>query len=125
MINTPSSYGIYIAGLVFDWLLQRGGLDSIEKINLKKSNYLYDFIDSTDFYINNVDKINRSRMNVAFNIYNDELTSEFLIRAEKNGLFGLKGHRIIGGLRASIYNAMPFEGLVALVDYMKEFKNTH
>ncbi len=125
MINTPSSYGIYIAGLVFDWLLQRGGLDSIEKINLKKSNYLYDFIDSTDFYINNVDKINRSRMNVAFNIYNDELTSEFLVGAEKNGLFGLKGHRIIGGLRASIYNAMPFEGLVALVDYMKEFKNTH
>ena len=125
MINTPSLYGIYIAGLVLDWLLQRGGLDSIEKINLKKSNYLYDFIDSTDFYINNVDKINRSRMNVAFNIYNDELTSEFLVGAEKNGLFGLKGHRIIGGLRASIYNAMPFEGLVALVDYMKEFKNTH
>jgi phosphoserine aminotransferase len=64
-------------------------------------------------------------MNVAFNIYNDELISEFLVGAEKNGLFGLKGHRIIGGLRASIYNAMPFEGLVALVDYMKEFKNTH
>jgi len=125
MINTPASYGIYIAGLVFDWLLKQGGLDSIEQANLKKSNYLYDFIDSTDFYINNVDKMNRSRMNVTFNIYNNELTSEFIASAEKIGLFGLKGHRVIGGLRASIYNAMPFEGVVALVDYMKEFKNTH
>ena len=125
MINTPASYGIYIAGLVFDWLFEQGGLGSIEKNNLKKSNYLYDFIDSTDFYINNVDVLNRSRMNVVFNIYNDDLTSEFLIGAEKNGLFGLKGHRIIGGLRASIYNAMPFEGLIALVDYMKEFKKNH
>ena len=125
MINTPASYGIYIAGLVFDWLLKQGGLDSIEQANLKKSNYLYDFIDSTDFYINNVDKVNRSRMNVTFNIYNNELTSEFVASAEKIGLFGLKGHRAIGGLRASIYNAMPFEGVVALVDYMKEFKNTN
>jgi phosphoserine aminotransferase len=125
MINTPPSYSIYIAGLVFDWLLKRGGLDSIEKINLKKSNYLYDFIDSTDFYTNDINKINRSRMNVTFNIHNDDLIGDFLLGAEKNGLFGLKGHRIIGGLRASIYNAMPFEGLVALVDYMKEFKNTH
>jgi len=125
MINTPSSYGIYIAGLVFKWLLEQGGLDSIEKINLKKSNYIYDFIDSTDFYINNVDVVNRSRMNVAFNIHNDELTNDFLVGAERNGLFGLKGHRIIGGLRASIYNAMPFEGIIALVDYMKEFRKTH
>ena len=125
MINTPPSYGIYIAGLVFDWLLKQGGLDSVEQTNIKKSNYLYDFIDSTDFYINNVDEINRSRMNVAFNIHKDELTNEFLVGAEMNGLFGLKGHRIIGGLRASIYNAMPFEGIIALVDYMKEFKNTH
>ena len=125
MINTPASYGIYIAGLVFDWLIKQGGLGSIEKINIKKSNYLYDFIDSTDFYINNVDKVNRSRMNITFNIYNDELTSDFLAGAEKNGLFGLKGHRAIGGLRASIYNAMSFEGVIALVDYMKEFKNTH
>ena len=125
MINTPSSYGIYIAGLVFEWLLENGGLGSIEKTNLKKSNYLYDFIDSTDFYINNVNKVNRSRMNVVFNIHNDKLTSDFLDGAEKNGLFGLKGHRVIGGLRASIYNAMPHEGVVALVEYMKEFKNTH
>ena len=125
MINTPPSYGIYIAGLVFDWLLQKGGLDSIEKINLEKSDYLYNFIDSSDFYTNNVDNINRSRMNVVFNIHNDELISDFLDGAEKNELFGLKGHRAIGGLRASIYNAMPFEGVVALVDYMKEFENTH
>ena len=125
MINTPSSYGIYMAGLVFDWLLDYGGLKAIEKNNIKKSNYLYDFIDSTDFYINNIDKLNRSRMNVSFTIHNNELIPEFLIGAEKNGLFGLKGHRIIGGLRASIYNAMPFEGIVTLVDYMKEFENTH
>ena len=125
MINTPSSYGIYIAGLVFDWLLEHGGLASIKKNNLKKSNYLYDFIDSTDFYINNVDKINRSRMNVTFTIHNNELISKFLLGAEKKGLFGLKGHRVVGGLRASIYNAMPHEGVVALVEYMKEFQNTH
>ena len=125
MINTPTSYGIYLAGLVFDWLLNQGGLSSVEKNNLKKANYLYDYIDSTDFYINNINKINRSRMNVAFNIHNDGLISEFLLGAEKNGLFGLKGHRIVGGLRASIYNAMPFEGVVALVDYMTEFKNEH
>ena len=86
---------------------------------------LYDFIDSTDFYINNVDNQNRSRMNVSFTIHNNELLTDFLSGAEKNGLFGLKGHRLIGGLRASIYNAMPFEGVVALVDYMKEFKDNH
>ena len=125
MINTPASYGIYIAGLVFDWLLEHGGLASIEKNNLKKSNYLYDFIDSTDFYINSIDKINRSRMNVTFTIHNNELISKFLLGAEKKGLFGLKGHRVVGGLRASIYNAMPYEGVVALVEYMKEFKNTN
>ena len=125
MINTPTTYSIYMAGLVFEWLLNQGGLSSVEKNNLKKANYLYDFIDSTDFYINNINKINRSRMNVAFNIHNDGLISEFLLGAEKNGLFGLKGHRIVGGLRASIYNAMPFEGVVALVDYMTEFKNAH
>ena len=125
MINTPASYAIYMAGLVFEWLISQGGLNSIENINKKKSNYLYDFIDSTDFYINNIDKHNRSRMNVAFNIYNDDLTNEFLIGAEKQGLMGLKGHRIIGGLRASIYNAMPIDGINALVDYMKEFKSKH
>ena len=125
MINTPSSFSIYMAGLVFDWLIDSGGLDTIEKNNIKKSNYLYDFIDSTDFYINNIDNQNRSRMNVSFTIHDNELIADFLIGAEKNGLFGLKGHRLVGGLRASIYNAMPFEGISALVDYMKEFKDKY
>lgn len=125
MINTPSSFGIYMAGLVFDWILDSGGLQAMEKSNIQKANYLYDFIDSTDFYINNVDKQNRSRMNVSFTIHDNELIADFLTGAEKNGLCGLKGHRLVGGLRASIYNAMPYDGVVALVDYMKEFKDKY
>ena len=125
MINTPSTYGIYMAGLVFDWLLGLGGLKAIEDINIQKSNQLYDFIDSSDFYINNVDMINRSRMNITFNIHDEALSSDFLKGAEKVGLFGIKGHRMVGGLRASIYNAMPIEGVVALVEYMKEFEKKH
>ena len=125
MINTPSSYGIYIAGLVFDWLLRQGGIKVLEDINIKKSNYLYNFIDSSDFYINNIDKQNRSRMNITFNIQDDELSSNFVVEAEKAGLFGLKGHRMVGGLRASIYNAMPYEGILALVEYMKEFEKKY
>jgi phosphoserine aminotransferase len=125
MINTPSSYGIYMAGLVFDWLLKQGGIKALEDINIKKSNYLYNFIDSSDFYINNIDKQNRSRMNITFNIQDNELSSNFVVEAEKAGLFGLKGHRMVGGLRASIYNAMPYEGILALVEYMKEFEKKH
>jgi len=111
--------------LVFDWLLSHGGLKAVEDINIKKSNYLYNFIDSSDFYINNIDKLNRSRMNITFNIQDDKLSSNFVSKAEKTGLFGLKGHRMVGGLRASIYNAMPYEGVLALVEYMKEFEKKH
>lgn len=123
MINTPSTYSIYIAGLVFKWLLNKGGLSKIESENKKKSNFLYEYIDSTDFYYNNVDIKNRSRMNIPFRIHNDELTMKFVSEAESEGLYQLKGHRLVGGLRASIYNAMPYEGIEALVKFMEKFKN--
>ena len=125
MINTPTTYSIYMAGLVFEWLLEQGGLKAIEKLNLKKSNYLYNFIDSSNLYSNNIAPENRSRMNVPFRINNEDLTSKFLIEAEKNGLYQLKGHRLVGGLRASIYNAMPFDGVKALVEFMRKFEKTN
>jgi phosphoserine aminotransferase len=125
MINTPTTYSIYMAGLVFEWLIEQGGLESIEKLNIKKSDYLYKYIDSSNFYKNNIDKSNRSRMNVPFKIQDESLTSKFLIKAEEKGLYQLKGHRLVGGLRASIYNAMPFEGVDALVTFMEAFKKSH
>ena len=125
MINTPSTFSIYVAGLVFKWLLQKGGLKSVEEENIKKADYLYNFIDSSDFYYNDINKNNRSRMNVAFRIKSDELTSKFVKEAEEDGLYGLKGHRIVGGLRASIYNAMSLEGVIALVNFMKKFQGNN
>lgn len=125
MINTPSTFGIYIAGLVFKWLLEQGGLKKIEEQNIKKASTLYEYIDSTSFYYNNVHKINRSRMNVPFRIKNDALTMKFVSEAEAEGLYQLKGHRLVGGLRASIYNAMPFEGIKALIEFMEKFKKNN
>lgn len=125
MINTPPTYSIYIAGLVFEWLLEQGGVAAIEKINVAKAKLLYDTIDSTDFYTNNVAVQNRSRMNVPFFLKDDTLSASFLAGAEEKGLLQLKGHRSVGGMRASIYNAMPIEGVKALVDYMKLFENLH
>jgi len=125
MINTPTTYSIYMAGLVFEWLLEQGGLEVVEKINIKKSDYLYNFIDSSNLYVNNINKINRSRMNVTFRLLDENLTPEFLFEAEKQGLYQLKGHRVVGGLRASIYNAMPFDGLKALVSFMQHFEKKH
>jgi phosphoserine aminotransferase len=122
MINTPTTYSIYMAGLVFDWLLDQGGLEVIEELNIKKSKYLYNFIDSSNLYTNDIVNENRSKMNVPFRIINEDLTSKFLIEAEKDGLYQLKGHRLVGGLRASIYNAMPFDGVKALVDFMSKFE---
>jgi phosphoserine aminotransferase len=123
MINTPPTYSIYIAGLVFEWLLAQGGVAAIEKVNIAKANLLYDYIDSTDFYVNHVTVKNRSRMNIPFFLRNEALNAEFLKGAEANGLLQLKGHRAVGGMRASIYNAMPIEGVQALVDYMKVFES--
>jgi len=125
MINTPATFSIYIAGLVFKWILARGGLEFMEEENIKKASALYNFIDSSDFYYNTIDVSNRSRMNVPFRITNDDLTSQFVSEAEKNGLNGLKGHRMVGGLRASIYNAMNINGVTALIDFMHRFEKNN
>jgi phosphoserine aminotransferase len=122
MLNTPPTYSIYIAGLVFEWLLEQGGLAAIEKRNIAKANLLYDYLDTTQFYRNPVRQEDRSRMNVPFKLRDDALDAPFLKGAEARGLLQLKGHRSVGGMRASIYNAMPAEGVQALVDYMKEFE---
>ena len=125
MINTPTTYSIYMAGLVFEWLIELGGLAAIEKQNIKKAELLYNYIDSSDFYSNPIDIKNRSRMNVPFRIQNEDLHTSFVTGAENLGMIGLKGHRLVGGIRASIYNAMPIEGIKALVDYMKDFEKSH
>ncbi|MGJ8620136.1 MAG: 3-phosphoserine/phosphohydroxythreonine transaminase [Methylophilaceae bacterium] len=125
MINTPPTYAIYIAGLVFEWLIEQGGVEAIEKTNTLKAQLLYEYIDSTDFYANPVAIKNRSRMNIPFTLKDESLNAAFLAGAEENGLLQLKGHRSVGGMRASIYNAMPLEGVQALVSYMKNFEKTH
>ena len=122
MLNTPPTYSIYIAGLVFEWLLDQGGLGVIEQINRTKAQRLYDFIDRSDFYRNPVEPACRSRMNVPFFLQDERLNDAFLQGAEANGLVQLKGHRVVGGMRASIYNAMPIEGVEALIAYMQDFQ---
>jgi phosphoserine aminotransferase len=125
MLNTPATYSLYVAGLVFKWLKQQGGLVSIEKKNIEKARLLYDYLDSSEFFHNPVAKEDRSRMNVPFTLEDKSLDEAFLKGAAARGLVQLKGHRSVGGMRASIYNAMPLEGVRALVDYMREFENTH
>ena len=125
MYNTPPTYGIYLCGLVFKWLLKTGGLEFRDKNNREKAAILYDYLDSSDFYKPYVDKDSRSLMNVTFNTPSPELDAEFLEGAKKYKFTNLKGHRSIGGLRASIYNAMPLDGVRALVKYMKEFEEAH
>jgi phosphoserine aminotransferase len=125
MYNTPPTYAIYIAGLVFAWLKKKGGLAEIEKINITKAGLLYDLIDATDFYHCPVARPDRSRMNVPFTLKNTDLDTEFLKQAQDRGLIQLKGHRAVGGMRASIYNAMPVEGVLTLVSFMKEFAVNH
>ena len=121
MYNTPPCYSIYIAKLVYDWILSIGGLDEMQKRNIKKAMYLYDYLDSQDYYIAPVQKDSRSLMNVTFVTGAPELDKKFPSEAAKAGLVNLKGHRSVGGMRASIYNAMPYEGVVKLVEFMKEF----
>jgi phosphoserine aminotransferase len=125
MYNTPATYGIYIAGLVFQWLKQLGGLARMEQINIAKAGILYDYLDQTEFYATPVAREDRSRMNIPFTLRNEALDAEFLKQAESRGLTQLKGHRSVGGMRASIYNAMPVAGVQALVDFMREFERTH
>lgn len=125
MFNTPPTYAWYLAGLVFDWLKQQGGVQAIEAINIRKAKKLYAAIDATDFYSNPVEPAVRSRMNVPFMLADESLNDEFLKQADANGLTNLKGHRALGGMRASIYNAMPEEGVDALIDFMQEFEKRH
>ena len=125
MLNTPPTYGIYMAGLVFEWLQQQGGLPAIEKINKEKASLLYDFLDSTEFYFSPVNKEYRSRMNIPFHLRDTRLNDRFLEGAQERGLLQLKGHRSVGGMRASLYNAMPIEGVVALVNYLRDFEKHH
>jgi phosphoserine aminotransferase len=123
MYNTPPTYAWYIAGLVFDWLLKNGGLKSMAEVNERKAGALYDCIDNSGgFYSNPVDKPYRSLMNVPFVMADDSLDAEFLSGATEAGLVQLKGHRSVGGMRASIYNAMPEDGVQALISFMQDFQ---
>jgi phosphoserine aminotransferase len=124
MYNTPPTFAVYVAGLVFQWLLENGGLAAAEERNGAKAKLLYDFIDGSDFYLNPVEKADRSRMNAPFRLADSGLEADFLAGATKNDLVELKGHRSVGGMRASLYNAMPIEGVQALVDYMTDFAAT-
>jgi phosphoserine aminotransferase len=125
MLNTPPTYAIYIAGLVFEWLKAQGGLAAIEKRNVAKAKLLYDCLDASAFYVNPVRREDRSRMNVPFKLRDEALDEAFLKGAKERGMIQLKGHRSVGGMRASIYNAMPVEGVRSLVDYMREFEKQH
>ena len=125
MYNTPPTYAMYITGLVLQWLKQKGGLDGIEAINIAKANLLYDFLDNNEYYHCPVAKSDRSRMNVPFTLHDSALDDAFLKQAKSCGLIQLKGHRSVGGMRASIYNAMPLEGVAKLVAFMKEFADRH
>ncbi len=125
MLNTPATYAIYIAGLVFEWLQAQGGLAAIEAKNIAKAQLLYDYLDQAAFYTNPVRREDRSRMNVPFRLRDEKLDEVFLRGAAERGMVQLKGHRAVGGMRASIYNAMPVEGVRALVDYMREFEQRH
>jgi len=125
MLNTPASYSMYIAGLVFKWLKQLGGLAAMEKMNIAKASLLYDYLDQSGLFHNPVAKEDRSRMNVPFTLKDSKLDEPFLKGALERGMVQLKGHRSVGGMRASIYNAMPIEGVRALVDYMRAFEKKH
>ncbi|HZP67877.1 MAG TPA: 3-phosphoserine/phosphohydroxythreonine transaminase [Rudaea sp.] len=121
MLNTPNTFGWYLAGLVFEWLIAQGGLAAMAERNRAKADLLYGYIDQSDFYKNPVEKSARSWMNVPFTLPREELDAPFLKEAEAAGLMALKGHRAVGGMRASIYNAIPLEGVKVLVDFMKDF----
>lgn len=122
LYNTPPCYGIYICGKVFKWLLKTGGLEERKKINEEKAKILYDYLDESKLFKGTVEKESRSLMNVPFVTGNDELDAKFIKEAKEAGFENLKGHRTVGGMRASIYNAMPIEGVKKLVEFMKDFE---
>ena len=125
LYNTPPCYGIYICGKVFKWLKAKGGLTAMKEYNEKKAKILYDFLDSSKLFKGTVAKKDRSLMNVPFVTGNEELDALFVKEAKAAGLENLKGHRTVGGMRASIYNAMPIEGVEKLVAFMKDFEEKH
>ena len=125
LYNTPPTFGIYILNLVMEWLKEKGGIAAIEEINDVKSETLYELIDATDFYRSPIDPASRSRMNVVFRLPTEELEAKFLKEAKAIGLVGLKGHRSVGGIRASIYNAMPMKGIETLIDFMNAFESSN
>ena len=125
LYNTPPAYGIYICGKVFKWLKKMGGLEAMKERNEKKTKLLYDFLDASELFKGTVEKGSRSIMNVPFVTGDDDLNAKFIKEATANGLVQLKGHRTVGGMRASIYNAMPYEGVEALVKFMEEFEKAN
>lgn len=125
MFNTPPTYAIYIAGLVFQWIKAQGGVAALEERNIEKAKLLYGALDASEFYLNRVAPDCRSRMNVPFFLRNEALNDAFLAQAKERGLLQLKGHKSVGGMRASIYNAMPLAGVQALVDHLNDFARRH
>ena len=123
--NTPPSFAVYMVGLVTEWLKEQGGLEAIERINIAKSQALYQAIDSTSFYRGTAEPGDRSKMNITFRLPTEELEATFVAEADASGLIGLKGHRSVGGVRASCYNAMPLDGVSRLIDFMMEFQARH
>ena len=125
MLNTPPTFAWYMAGKVFKWIKKCGGLEYFKEQNHAKAFKLYEFVDKSSFYSNNIDIKNRSIMNVTFFLENDQLDSAFLLEAEQNGFLNLKGHRSVGGMRASIYNALPLEGVEELIKFMTYFESNN
>ncbi|MGE0357703.1 MAG: 3-phosphoserine/phosphohydroxythreonine transaminase [Burkholderiales bacterium] len=125
MLNTPPTFAVYLAGLTFKWLLAKGGLAAMERENVAKASLLYGALDASGFYESPVAREDRSRMNVPFRLKDAALDARFLAEAESRGLSQLKGHRSVGGMRASIYNAMPIEGVAALVEFLGDFARRH
>jgi phosphoserine aminotransferase len=125
MFNTPPTYAIYIAGLVFQWLKRQGGIAAMQAVNQAKAQALYSFLDNSGFYVSPVQPQSRSRMNVPFFLHNESLNTAFLEQAEAAGLLQLKGHKSVGGMRASIYNAVPMQAVQALISFMENFERSH
>ncbi len=125
MINTPPTFAWYLSGLVFEWLLAQGGVTAMQAVNQQKAELLYGYIDQSGFYANPIAKSNRSVMNVPFTLADSSLEKAFLAESEATGLLNLAGHRSVGGMRASIYNAVPLEGVQALVNFMQDFAKRH
>jgi phosphoserine aminotransferase len=123
LTNTANTFAIYVTGLVLEWLQEQGGVAAIEKINVQKASILYSLIDAGDYYRGVIQPEFRGTMNVSFNLASEELEAKFLKEAGEQGLYALKGHRSVGGIRASIYNAMPLAGVEKLAGFMKEFES--